>query len=86
MVRQGRTVYARLHGRFFKLRLADRFYRRLDNGRMVSIGLTDEDGISLQRLRRWEARGVACEVEFDEWTHSSCQSSCTRRGDPACLW
>lgn len=78
-------MYARLQGRHLRVRLPERIYRRLDNGHMVSIGLTDED-VSATRLRRWEARGMVNEITFEEWNHSSCQSSCAKRGDKTCAW
>jgi hypothetical protein len=78
------TVYAfsEEQGVYYRLRLTPRQARRLDNGHLFSIGL--EIGKDISRDRIVTLKGER--VSRDDWNHSGCQSSCTRRGDDRCGW
>lgn len=66
--------------------LTVRQYRRLDNGVMVSCGLSVPEDVSRETVARWVKRGRARQVTYDEWNHGGCQSSCVTRGGSKCRW
>lgn len=61
---------------------------RHDNGVLVSIGLrVGEESLKAATFDRMKKARVGLKrISRDEWNHSSCQSSCTQRGDKACRW
>jgi len=84
-------VYARdstvTPSRYYRLALTLTQAKRWNNGIMVSIGLiVGEYGFTKRSLARLIKAGQAKAVDFDEWNHSGCQSSCVRRGGVHCSW
>jgi GH24 family phage-related lysozyme (muramidase) len=81
------TITVRNGELFYRAQLTHRQYMRHDNGAMVSCGLTvGRDGFRESTLARWIKAGTAREITREDWQHSSCQSSCIRRGATACRW
>lgn len=67
--------------RYYKLDLTQKQARRVDNGALISCGLTAPDDVSSRWLKKHGA-----EVTQEEWNHSGCQSSCVLRGQENCSW
>lgn len=72
--------------RFYRASVSAQWARRHDNGALVSCGLTVPESLSRRSLGALRFLGRLSEIGRSEWVHSSCSSSCTRRGDAACQW
>ena len=71
------------HNKFYLVRLTERQVKRLNNGALVSLGLTvGANGFTRKEFDRLPKT----EISYDEWNHSGCQSSCIRRGHSTCRW
>ena len=68
--------------RAWRFSASDSWVRRHDNGHVVSIGFSVPEDLTLKQLQKLNAT----EIPYDEWSHSSCQSSCVKRGDSKCTW
>jgi hypothetical protein len=80
-------------GRYYRARVTDAWWRRHDNGAMISCGLTVDEVNSRGRkwlssagLERLRGQGRLTEVTREQWNHSGCQSSCVLRGGKRCQW
>lgn len=80
------TVYVKhpSAGKYYRATIPVSVARRVDNGVMVSCGLTV--GVDKVPLDDWIWKGWAVEVSKDEWNHSGCQSECVLRGGKSCRW
>lgn len=72
----------RNNGREYRVNLTPAQARRLDNGMLVSCGLSVPDDLSEKQFRRLKP----VPVEKSEYLHSGCLSSCTLRGGAKCAW
>lgn len=79
------TVFARDNStrptRYYMLRLTQRQARRVDNGALISCGLTAPGDVSSAWLQKHGK-----EVSETAWKHSGCQSKCILRGNDTCQW
>jgi hypothetical protein len=64
-----------------RLSLTRRQVMRVDNGALISCGLTAPKDVSSKWVQK---HGV--EVSETTYKHSSCQSSCVLRGNDRCGW
>lgn len=67
--------------RYYRLYLTRRQIMRVDNGALISCGLTAPDDVSSKWLQKH-----GTEVPEMEWRHSGCLSSCIMRGAEKCNW
>lgn len=74
-------VYGKRGNEYYKMTLTHKEAKRLDNGAMVSCGITAPDCID-----KWVKTGKASVVTKEQWNHSGCQSRCVLRGDDKCQW
>ena len=77
--------------KYWKLELTMRQARRLDNGALISCGLTFGTGKYPASPNELGKYALACikaksEVGYEAYQHSGCQSRCTLRGDDKCQW
>lgn len=79
------TIYAQDKStqptRYYKLILTPAQAKRVDNGALISCGLTAPGDVSSKWLQKH-----GTEVSETAWKHSSCQSRCIMRGDDICQW
>lgn len=67
--------------RYYRLDLTRAQVMRVDNGALISCGLTAPDDVSSKWLRKYGQ-----EVPEVEYSHSGCLSSCIMRGGAKCQW
>ena len=70
------------NAKYYRAELSRAQALRLDNGALISCGLTVGRDLSRRQLARLQVT----EVTAEEWNHSGCQSSCTLRGAAKCSW
>ena len=75
-----------LKAKYYRAFVSVKWLQRHDNGALYSCGLNVGETVSEYEMETMLNRKVAIEITHDEWNHSSCQSSCVRRGDDACRW
>lgn len=68
--------------RAWKFNPSLRWVRDHDNGFSVSIGFRVPKDVGEAELERLGAK----EVDWDEYNHSGCGSSCVKRGAETCRW
>jgi len=66
--------------------LTPRQIARVDNGRLISCGLTLGEDLKESTLKTWIRKGIASPVDPEKANHSGCQSRCILRGDSLCQW
>lgn len=67
--------------RYYKLNLTRRQVMRVDNGALISCGLTAPKDVSSKWVQQHGE-----EVPEQTWKHSGCLSSCVLRGNNKCGW
>ncbi len=75
-------VYATDGTAYWKLELTPVQAKRLDNGMMISCGLTIPRDCSYKQLEKL-TRTLVSRAEYN---HSGCLSRCTEHGDTMCQW
>lgn len=74
-------------GKYYRMAVSPAWAARHDNGALISCGLTiGEHGFTRRMFQLAQYRFSHLEISAEEWNHSGCQSSCTRRGDQQCRW
>ena len=75
------------NGNFYSAPLAAILRRGIDNGALISCGLTvGRDGFTRRMMDELIRLGVAQPISKEAYNHSGCQSRCTLRGDDKCQW
>lgn len=80
------SLYTPDYATAWKLNLTPRQAARVDNGRMISCGLTLGEDVQPSTLKRWVKAGIAKPTDAATEKHSGCQSRCILRGDSLCQW
>ena len=71
---------------YWRVNLTRRQYRRVDNGAMISCGLTIPHDTKGKMSRATFDRLPKQAVTREQWQHAGCQSSCVLRGGQTCRW